>query len=221
MIGETYRNNSKAKSGGAPAFTLVELLLVMSLLVIVLAIAAPTLANFFRGRSLDNEARRLLAFTRYAQSRAVSEGIPMVLWFDEKGGVYGVEEETGYEDTRTNLVFTLDKDLKMEVVIVNRTPILRQNPSSSNSRLTATPNIVQPANPHRNFPSIRFLEDGTIGESSPELIRLRGRDDETVVVSQIRQHMSPTDLRPNVALRSLGFEIRTQTNQWDEAELYK
>src|SRR5437773_775638 len=46
------------------AFTLVELILVMALLGIVLAVSAPSLSNFFHGRTLDSEARRLMALTR-------------------------------------------------------------------------------------------------------------------------------------------------------------
>src|SRR5437667_3469223 len=61
------------------AFTLIELILVMALLVIVMAVSAPALSNFFRGRTLDSEARCFMSLTRYGQSRAVSEGIPMVL----------------------------------------------------------------------------------------------------------------------------------------------
>src|SRR6184192_239420 len=64
------------------AFTLIELILVMTILTIAISVTAPALANFFRGRSLDSEARRLLALTRQGQSRAVSEGLPMELWID-------------------------------------------------------------------------------------------------------------------------------------------
>ena len=68
-------------SGSTPrraGFTLLELILVMATLAIVLSVAAPSLARFFRGRSLDSEARRFLTLTRYGQSRAVAEGEPMV-----------------------------------------------------------------------------------------------------------------------------------------------
>lgn len=214
------QSSSSRPPAGRLGFTLVELLLVMALLVIVLAIAAPNLANFFRGRSLDNEARRLLALTRLGQSRAVSEGIPMVLWLDEKGRCYGLEEESGFDELmKTNLVFTLDKDLQMEVVLVNRTSVL--GPNSGNSLRTLNPNLAQPTNPHRNYPSIRFLEDGTIGETSPELIRLRGWAEETLCLAQARQHLSATDTRPNVMLRSLGYAIHTRNDQWDESQIYR
>ena len=66
------------------AFTLIELILVLALLVIITSLAAPAMANFIRGRALDSEARRLLALMHAGQSRAVSEGMPMMLWVDEK-----------------------------------------------------------------------------------------------------------------------------------------
>jgi len=75
-------------------FTLIELILVLALLVIITSIAAPAMSRFVRGRALDSEARRLIALMHAAQSRAVSEGAPMMLWVDEKAGGYGVEAET-------------------------------------------------------------------------------------------------------------------------------
>src|SRR5277367_1960941 len=76
------------------AFTLIELILVLALLVIITSLAAPAMANFIRGRAMDSEARRLFALMHAGQSRAVSEGMPMVLWVDEKQNIYGLEAET-------------------------------------------------------------------------------------------------------------------------------
>ncbi len=70
-------------------FTLIELILVLALLVVITSIAAPAMSRFIRGRALDSEARRLAALMHAAQSRAVSEGAPMMLWVDEKTGGYG------------------------------------------------------------------------------------------------------------------------------------
>src|SRR5207249_1124035 len=84
------------------AFTLIELILVMALLAVVLAISAPSLSRFFRSRSLDSEARRFMALTRAAQSRAVSEGVPMVLWLATKEHAYGLNgaKSFGWRGTR-------------------------------------------------------------------------------------------------------------------------
>src|SRR5208282_6519349 len=76
------------------ALTLVELLLVLALLVIITSMVAPAMSNFIRARALDSEARRLFALMHAGQSRAVSEGLPMMLWVDEKQGAYGLTAET-------------------------------------------------------------------------------------------------------------------------------
>lgn len=132
------------------AFTLIELILVMSILTVVISVSAPSLAAFFHGRSLDSEARRLLALTHAGQSRAVSEGVPMVLWLDAPGGAYGLEEDQSYDNYDPKAArFTLDKELRIEV----------SNP------------VVQGTNRLR-LPALRFLPDGSIDESSPETVRV-------------------------------------------------
>src|SRR4030095_5231078 len=113
MTSAIGNKNDRASHG----FTLSELVLVMAMLGIVLAVAFPSLTHFFRGRNLDSEARRFLSLTRYGQSRAVSEGVPMVLWIDTRQKSYGLQAQTGYADTDTNAVqFNLDKDLQVEAV---------------------------------------------------------------------------------------------------------
>src|SRR5438067_3213545 len=97
-----FRQNAALSPSGA--FTLIELILVMTVLTIAVSLSAPALANFFRGRSLDSEARRLLALTRQGQSRAVSEGIPMELWLDPANSAYGLEAQPGYEPNDSKAV---------------------------------------------------------------------------------------------------------------------
>ena len=75
-------------SGLRRAFTLIELIMVLALLVIITSIAVPTMSRFVRGRALDSEARRMFALMHAAQSRAVSEGMPMMLWIDVDNGFY-------------------------------------------------------------------------------------------------------------------------------------
>src|SRR5438876_2132451 len=97
------------------AFTLIELILVMTILTIGISITAPRLANFFQGRALDSEARRLLSLTRQGQSRAVAEGLPMELWIDSSKGAYGLEAEPSYEPSDSKAVnITLDSNTQIE-----------------------------------------------------------------------------------------------------------
>jgi len=81
----------------ARAFTLVELVLVMALLCVILGIASPSLSRSFHQRNLKQEATRLLAVTEYARDEAISQGVPMVVWIDSEGGLFGARAKAGYE----------------------------------------------------------------------------------------------------------------------------
>jgi type II secretion system protein H len=153
------------------AFTLIELMLVMTILLIVMAVAFPSLRGFFHGRNLDSEARRLLALTRYGQSRAANEGVPIVLWIDAKRRTYGLEAAAGYLDEDKYAVdFVLDENLSLQATV----PI----PSPTTSQWK------EPAPVAGSLPMIRFLPDGFIGESSPEQIVLTERDNHAIGLVQ-------------------------------------
>ena len=139
------------------AFTLIELILVMAVLAVVLAFAAPSLSRFFRGRSLDSEAHRFLALTRLAQSRAVAEGMPMVLWIDTQRGQYGLQAETsdaGGDAKAKDFV----SDASVEISVVEPAAATTSPPFQRTLVITA------------NRPALRFTPDGFIGASSPERI---------------------------------------------------
>jgi type II secretion system protein H len=135
----------------SPAFTLIELMLILALLVIITSLAAPGVANFVRGRALDSEGRRLYALMHAAQSRAVSEGMPMVLWVNVQKNAYGLQAETTGKDGDPDAEnLTLDSTLK--ITVQNGTVI---TPTTFN-----------------NFPAIRFQPDGTVDENSPQVLQL-------------------------------------------------
>ncbi len=130
------------------AFTLIELILLMALIIIAASLVTPRLAQFFGGRTLDSEVRRFVALTHYAQSRAVSEGVPMMLWIDTKKGAYGLQQEAGYTDKDTKSVdYKLDKDLKINVG------------SAGQAQRTS---VRQPTRNVSKTPAIYFATDGSI-----------------------------------------------------------
>jgi type II secretion system protein H len=135
----------------SPAFTLIELILVMALLVIIASIALPRMSGFIRGRALDSEARRMAALMHAAQSRAVSEGMPMIFWVDEKSGSYGVEAETSGQNG----------DLKAEVLSLDSTLGIQVLSSQGGTAVM-----------FKNLPAIRFLADGAVDEGSPQTLKL-------------------------------------------------
>ena len=163
-MSEQFPQNSRGRQ--PRAFTLIELILVMTVLVVVVSVVAPALAGFFRGRTLDLEARRLLALVHAGQSRAISEGWPTLLWVDAQQHAYGLTaESTPHNGDPKALDFTLDDNLQLTAI--NAAPV--------------------PVNGH-NLPAIRFLPDGSIDESSPATLRLTGAADAELWLVQSPDH---------------------------------
>lgn len=172
--------NASNKRRTRRGFTLIELILVMALLVITMGVVYPALRGFFRGRTLDSEARRLLSLTRYGQSRAVAEGVPMVLWLDAREGAYGLATAPGYADEdRRAVEFTLDEKLELEVSSppVNRSSRSPMASGSSIATGASAGNVARPGGRYfrslAGLPVVRFLPDGFIDTRSPEYVLLR------------------------------------------------
>ena len=182
------RRSAGSRSGG---FTLIELILVMAILTMAVSVTAPVLANFFRGRTLDSEARRLLALVRSGQNRAISEGIPIDLWIDTGGGPgsIGLEAEPSFEKEDARKVsFDLDSGIHIEV---SKPEAPTPPPSASNPlQLVSTASVPTVHLTHPGVPTIRFLPDGTISDDSPTKIRLVARDGSSLWVAQAKDKLS-------------------------------
>ena len=162
----------------------------MTVLTIAVSITAPALANFFRGRSLDSEARRLLALTRQGQSRAVSEGVPMELWVDAAQGTYGLTAEPSYEPVDAKaIIFTTASDLQIEL------DNFKPSSNTGTAGLSGSSDASSLSS-HPNLPRIRFMPDGSIGEGSPQKLRVVGYG---------------AFLSVELASTRLNYEIRTAT----------
>jgi prepilin-type N-terminal cleavage/methylation domain-containing protein len=178
---------------GEQAFTLVELILVMALLTIVISVASPTLSQFFRGRALDTEAGRILSLTRYGQNRAVSAGMPMVLWFHFLEGTYGLREEVKFTTANVGLAhpvelqpslnrfneempleFQLAKDLQFDL--------------EGNERTTNSVGVI------------RFAADGSIEDGSLKILLIKDKDGHVIPIMLTRTR--------------LKYEIADKTNLW-------
>lgn len=150
------------------AFTLIELILVLSLLMIVMGISLPTLKNFFRSRTIDSEARRFLSLTRYAQSRAATEGVPMVLWIDAQDGTYGLQAETGFLDVdRKAVIYDIDNDLSVEV---SSPPLITSSSVSGSTSSSSLSPRQRTTQANANLPAIRVNAEGFFDETSPETV---------------------------------------------------
>ena len=167
--------NKRIKRSKAPlraGFTLIELILVMAILLIVIAVSAPSLSNFFRGRTLDSEGRQFISLTRLGQSRAVSEGVPMQLWIDVEQRAYGLQADSSYLDTDTKTMqFMLGQDLNMEVVAAAKA---KYSAIASRAKL----------------PMIRFQPDGSISSDSPDQVIFQHSNGSLLFVGPNRARLS-------------------------------
>jgi len=139
----------------------------MALLVMTTALVAPSLAGFFRGRALDSGAEELLALTHAGQSRAVSEGEPILLWVDAKQDACGLVEETAPHGGDLKAVtVNLEDGLQIQAADLSRTPVTLGN-----------------------LPAIRFLPGGTIDENSPQSLCLTDAGGRTLWLVEADNHL--------------------------------
>jgi len=75
------------------AFTLIELVLVMLLITIAMAIAAPSLRNFWKGNRVKDAGEQLAYITRLARTQAISDGAIYRLGIDPNGDGYALYKQ--------------------------------------------------------------------------------------------------------------------------------
>jgi type II secretion system protein H len=165
----------------ARGFTLVELVLVMVLLIVVASLVAPRMSSFFRGRALSAEAQRFLSLTHYAQSRAVAEGVPVLLWIDPRRSAYGLEVQGAHTTgTDRDVAYEADPSVTLQLPAVTDAPVSEDD----DERLGLPENLA----------AIRFTPDGDFDEVSVRQIILRQGDEAALEIAP----------KPN----RLGYEIR-------------
>jgi len=163
------RQRPRRGASNASAFTLIELILVLALLVIITSMVAPPMARFARGRALDAEARRFLALAHAAQSRAVSEGMPMLLWLDAKQGAYGLTAESA---AKTG-------DPKAETLKLDSTLLMAITPPGAGGLPVAW----------QGLPAIRFQADGAVDADSALTVQMKDADGFTCLLVPAATHL--------------------------------
>jgi prepilin-type N-terminal cleavage/methylation domain-containing protein len=176
-----------ATSGAGRAFTLIELIFVLALLAISALFVTSSMGSFFRGRALNFEARRMLSLTHYAQSRAVSEGVPVVLWIKPENSTYGLTVQSSFNDIEGDthaITYTTDGSLTLETP----TGVVAPTSEQDDEKLGLTEGLAV----------IRFTPDGFHDESSVTKITIRQGNEAAL-------ELVPTGNR-------LGYEIRPASN---------
>jgi Tfp pilus assembly protein FimT len=144
----------------------------MALLIIAVSLVTPNLRNSFRGRTLKSEASQMISLIHEGQSRAVSGGVPMVMWFDADKKKYGLEEEPGYVDKDPNAVeFDLNDNLKIEVPDYDASTATLNGTASTDTQ-------------RQGLPQITFMSDGSVADGSPKTIRIIDSEGPMVTLAQ-------------------------------------
>jgi prepilin-type N-terminal cleavage/methylation domain-containing protein len=101
--------------------TLLELIIVMVIVTIVLALAAPTLQGFAAGRESDQTARHMLALMRFARMQAIREGRVYRFHLDGKTGEYWLtaQGDTAFEALGTEFGRRFDLPVGVQAQWVN------------------------------------------------------------------------------------------------------
>jgi prepilin-type N-terminal cleavage/methylation domain-containing protein len=130
-------------------FTLFELVLVMVILCIAMAVAAPSLRGWSHGARLRDSADQFLAAARFAHTKAIADSRIYRLYFDSRAGTYWITVQDGQQFVNVGSdfgrVFEVSEGIRMQVTIGDPNPI-------------ATPGA--PANMSANAEYIEFYPSG-------------------------------------------------------------
>jgi hypothetical protein len=138
---------------------------------------------------LSSEARRVLALVHQGQSRAVAEGVPVLLWINAKDSTYGLKVQStfggvnGVGDERAS-AFTADSTVTLDTPSTDTVPVSEQD----DEKLGLTDGL----------PFIRFTPDGFYDEGSVRKITLRSGTDDALEIVQTANRLG-YEIRPGTA----------------------
>jgi len=159
----------------------------MALLSIVIAIGAPRLARFFHGQTVQEEGQRLLALTRYGQSRAASEGLPMILWMNPANGSYGLRVQDGFTSGATTAPAGTGKDVSFKL--------------GDGLRFQFEQGVTMP----KQGASILFAPDGSIDESSLHRVVIAQDDGDWSAIAESENHLNYVTVQKTNARTTLSW----------------
>ena len=146
------------------AFTLMELILVMIIMTLVLALAAPSLSGWRRGARLRDAVQEFIAQTQFARTQSISEAAVFRLTIDTQTAAYQLTMENA-----TGQFEAVESDLSSQVTLPEGYRIELRKPQAG----------MEDA-------SIRFYPNGRI---EPAVVVITADDGDTAQI----QCLYPTD----------------------------
>lgn len=90
-------------------FTLMELMIVVTLLVILTGIVSPVFSGTMRDLRSDNSVRKLVSIMEYAQTRAVTDAAEYRVFIAPEDRQYWLEKSTIYDGTAVQFERVFDR----------------------------------------------------------------------------------------------------------------
>jgi prepilin-type N-terminal cleavage/methylation domain-containing protein len=119
-------------------FTLIELVLVLTIISIAVMMMAPMLSNFVRGRGAPNTAGQFVALAHWARSQAVTDGATYRLNIDVNAGTYWLTKDNGQGfvsvDSSYGQVFSASDDVRIQTdaAKIDKAQVITFDPSGRN-----------------------------------------------------------------------------------------
>jgi prepilin-type N-terminal cleavage/methylation domain-containing protein len=112
---DTFETHSRRKPGRG-GFTLLELMIVMSLLAIITAMVTPVFSGTFRALQAENETRNLAAFMEYAQMRSVTDAAEYRVFLVPEKSIYWLEKAVVRDGAAVDFVM-VEESLVEETIL--------------------------------------------------------------------------------------------------------
>ena len=164
MGGRTRASPAWAKRGRS-AFTLVELLTVIVIVVLLAALTAAS-PNLWRSNNITTAANMVMEDLAYARELAVSSNQPAELWFLQPTGATPITATQIYAVDLNGVETSYGRvhRLPSTIIIDSGTTLSSPFTSSSNFKTLITPSIPGYGTSYKSW-TIRFMPDGSV--SSP------------------------------------------------------
>jgi hypothetical protein len=113
----------------------------------------------------------------------------MNLWLNTTAKTIGLDAEPSFETADPRAVeFNLDSSV--QIAVDSQATVSSLAATASRIQPISTASVLPAKLTHPNLPTIRFLPDGTVGDASPQSLRLTSRDGVSLWVALAQNRLS-------------------------------
>ncbi len=107
----TNKKPIKDRAGISHGFTMVELLVVLSLMGFMMALTIPAFSKILGNLRIKTMVRKIVSTLKFARSEAVFKQIPQIVHFDRENNLYWLEEDSKESPSEKIKVVKLPREI--------------------------------------------------------------------------------------------------------------